>query len=120
MKNLILVIEDNNDIRESVAELLKLEGYQIIEADSGEMALPLIQQHQPDLIICDIVLTGIDGYEILTRVKQSKLKIPFIFSSAKAEKQDRQKASDLGVECYLTKPFAEEELLQSVKSLIAE
>lgn len=114
MKKVILLIEDNLLIRESTAELLRLDDYEVLEAASGESALEVLETLHPDLIICDIVMYSMDGYQVYEHLRQNRERIPFIFSSAKAEKQDRQKAKDLGVKHYLTKPYDEDELLQCI------
>ncbi|MGN6180966.1 MAG: response regulator transcription factor [Mucilaginibacter sp.] len=120
MKKVILLIEDNQAIRESAAELLMLDGYDVLQADSGELALPMIEADKPDLIICDIVMSGIDGYEVYSYLRRTHNNIPFIFSTAKSEKRDRQKAIDMGVRYYLTKPFDEMELLQCIERCLLD
>lgn len=120
MKKMILLIEDNQAIRESAAELLVLDGYEVLEATSGELALPMIEAKKPDLIICDIVMSGMDGYDVYAYLKSIHNNIPFIFSTAKSEKRDRQKAVDMGVKYWLTKPFDEAELLQCIVNCLSE
>jgi len=120
MKKNILLIEDNEDIRESMAEILDLEGYNVITADCGIIGLSLAEQYLPDLVICDIVMSGLDGYSVYTALKNDlKTKnIPVIFSTAKSEKSDRHKAAVLGVENYLIKPFTDIDLIKCVKQCI--
>lgn len=115
MKEVIMLIEDNEDIRESAAELLKLYDYGVLEAASGEMALTMINEHNPDLIICDVVMPGIDGYDLLSKLRKSGVFVPFIFSTAKSERNDRLKGIELGAVAYLVKPFGEIELLECIK-----
>lgn len=119
MKKRILLIEDNEAIRESAAELLSLYGYEVLEATSGEMALPIIETQKPDLVICDIVMSGMDGYDVYSYLQRTHNNVPFIFSTAKSEKRDKQKAADMGVRYYLTKPFDEAELLQCIESCLS-
>jgi len=119
MKKMILLIEDNQAIRESAAELLLLDGYDVLQADSGESGLRMIEVQNPDLIICDIVMSGMDGYEVYAHLKSTHNSVPFIFSTAKAEKQDRQKAKEMGIEYYLTKPFDENELLHCIEDCLS-
>jgi len=119
MKKLILLIEDNQAIRESAAELLSLDGYDVLEAASGESALQMIQTQNPDLIICDIVMSGMDGYDVYAYLKKTNNAVPFIFSTAKAEKRDRQKAMDMGVIHYLAKPFDENELISCIEECLS-
>jgi CheY-like chemotaxis protein len=117
MKQSILVIEDNDDIRDGTAELLTLEGFDVTTADCGHQAIFQIKVNIPDLIICDIVMPGMDGFEVLINLRQSKLTrfIPFIFSTANSEPVDRQRARELGVTNYLIKPFDDIELLSCIK-----
>jgi CheY-like chemotaxis protein len=114
----ILVVDDNDDIRENTAELLGLEGFQVTMAESGELAIEHLKAHVPDLVICDIVMSGMDGYEVFSALKNNHqtTKIPFVFSTAKAEKSDRQKAEDMGANGYLVKPFDHHELLNCIKN----
>ncbi|MGN6180971.1 MAG: response regulator [Mucilaginibacter sp.] len=114
MKERILIVEDNSSIRESLAELLSLNGYDIAVADSGENGITIINAYKPDLIICDILMNGMDGYEFYSKVQQNFNNIPFIFSTAKSEKRDILKAAEMGVCNYLTKPFDEDELLKCI------
>jgi len=116
MKKVIMLIEDNEDIRESAAELLKIYGYDVLKAASGEMALTMIDNQNPDLIICDVVMPGIDGYELLYTLRKSGIFVPFIFSTAKSERNDRLRGIELGAVAYLVKPFGETELLECIKS----
>jgi len=120
MKKLILLVEDNTVIRESAAELLRLDGYEVLEAASGELALPIIESERLDLVLCDIVMSGMDGYEVYNYLKRRHKHIPFIFSTAKAERRDREKAADMGVQHYLTKPFDETELLRCIEDCLNE
>jgi len=116
MKKLILVIEDNEDIRENTTELLTLAGFEAIGAFNGQQAINMIDKQVPDVIICDIVMGGMDGYEVFSRLKQNPLTsgVPFIFSTALSEKKDQLKAWELGAAYYLVKPFDEQELLLCV------
>lgn len=119
MKKVILLIEDNQAIRESTAELLVLDGFDVLEASSGELALPMIEAQNPDLIICDIIMSGMDGYDVYSYLRNTRNNIPFIFSTAKSEKRDKQKAKDMGINYYLTKPFDENELLQCIEDCLS-
>jgi len=118
MKRVILLIEDNAVILESTAELLTLDGYEVLTAASGEKALPIIDNQNPDLILCDIVMSGIDGYEVYAYLRRTGRRIPFIFATAKSEMKDIRRAIALGVNYYLVKPFDEEELLQCIKACL--
>ena len=118
MSNKILIIEDNEDIRESTAEILGLAGYEVITAVNGRIGVELAQQQLPDLIICDIMMSELDGYGVLYMLGKSPetAVIPFIFLTAKAERMDMRKGMEMGADDYLTKPFDDIELLNSVES----
>lgn len=113
----ILLIEDNNEIRENTAEILTLANYQVITAPNGKTGVDLAQKDKPDLIICDIMMPELDGYgvlHILGKKAETSL-IPFIFLTAKTEKSDIRKGMNLGADDYLTKPFDDTELLNAIE-----
>ncbi len=114
----ILIIEDNEDVRENTADLLHLSGYDVSTADDGLSGLRRVQDFRPDLILCDIMMPGMDGYQVLEKVlkEPETAHIPFIFLTAKTEKTDIRKGMNLGADDYLTKPFEEEELLEAIRS----
>jgi len=116
----ILVIEDDENIRESLVELLEMKTFQLLSAENGEAGLDLAIRENPDLIICDVMMPGLDGYGVVDRVrKNSELaKVPFVFLSAKAMEQDVQKGMQLGANMYLTKPFRAQELYSVVDRLL--
>jgi len=117
---MILLIEDNNEIREALAELLTLEGFVVETADCGLYGLKLARKIVPDLIICDILMPGLDGYGVLKSLKENKHTsgIPFIFSSSKAEKLDTQKGMDLGAQYFFVKPFDEILLINCINNCL--
>jgi CRP/FNR family transcriptional regulator, cyclic AMP receptor protein len=114
----ILLIEDNDDIRDSMAEILELSNYYVLVAENGKIGIEKAIQNHPDLIICDIMMPALDGYAVLHAVqKNNEIKnTPFIFLTAKTERDDYRKAMDLGADDYITKPFSFTELLNSVDS----
>lgn len=114
----ILAIEDESTIRENIKEILELEDFDVLTAANGKIGVQLAQQHHPDLIICDVMMPELDGYDVLVALRQdpSTLKIPFIFLSAKATKADFRKGMSLGADDYLTKPFAPKELLEAIST----
>ncbi|WP_413167005.1 response regulator [Capilliphycus salinus ALCB114379] len=114
----ILVIEDDEPIRMSILELLTIEQFQGIGAEDGHQGLQLAKQEQPDLIICDIMMPDIDGYAVLYELQQDSrtANIPFIFLTAKTERQDQRMGMELGADDYITKPFTTTELLEAVKT----
>ena len=114
----ILIIEDNEDIRENVAEILTLSDYEVLMAPNGKEGIAVAQAQEPDLIICDIMMPGIDGYGVLHVLhKDPKTQnIPFIFLTSKSERSDFRAAMELGADDYITKPFSGNELLHAIQS----
>ncbi|MBS1524433.1 MAG: response regulator [Bacteroidetes bacterium] len=114
----ILIIEDNNDIRESTVEILELAGYQVFQADNGKAGVDLAYQQKPDIILCDIMMPELDGYGVLYMLSKNSdtASIPFIFLTAKAERVDFRKGMEMGADDYLTKPFDDIELLNAIES----
>ncbi len=114
----ILIIEDNEDVRENTADLLELSGYEVSTSPEGESGIRKAHSFGPDLIICDIMMPGLDGYQVLEALQQDRKTagIPFVFLSAKADRTDIRKGMNLGADDYLTKPFEEHELLEAINS----
>jgi DNA-binding response OmpR family regulator len=114
----ILLIEDNDDIRNNTAEILSLSGYEVIAADNGKAGIEKAIEHIPDLIICDIMMPLLDGYGVLHAINKNEAikNVPFIFLTARAERSDFRKGMELGADDYLTKPFDGTELLNAVDS----
>jgi DNA-binding response OmpR family regulator len=117
MKN-ILIIEDNQDVRENMAEILELENYKVRTAEDGEEGVEIAKFLKPDIIICDIMMPKLNGYDVLLRLREDKTtaSIPFIFITAKTERIDVRKGMNLGADDYLTKPFEEGELIAVIAS----
>ena len=113
----LLLIEDNIEIRENTAEILELAGYKVHTAENGKIGVEMALQNKPDLIICDIMMPVLDGYGVLHLINknESLQHVPFIFLSAKAERSDLRKGMEMGADDYITKPFAELELLTAVE-----
>ena len=114
----IVVIEDNQDMRENIEEILELADYRVISAPNGKVGVELVKQELPDLIICDIMMPELDGYGVLyylSKIENTRA-IPFIFLSAKNERSDFRKGMNMGADDYLSKPFEELELLSAIES----
>jgi DNA-binding response OmpR family regulator len=113
----ILLIEDNQEIRENTAEILELSGYQVLNAQNGKIGVELAKKELPDLIICDVMMPELDGFGVLHILSKntSTAGIPFIFLTAKNETEDRRKGMNLGADDYLTKPFDDLELLGAIE-----
>jgi len=118
----ILLIEDDNVVRENTAELLRLADYDVVTAENGRIGLEQIKKQHPDLIVCDIMMPELNGFavlQILSKNKDTK-HIPFIFLSAKTEHKDIRKGMNLGADDYITKPFDESELFSAIESRFAK
>lgn len=112
----ILVIEDEQSIRENLSDLLEAEGYQVLVAADGRIGVQLARQHLPDLILCDILMPELDGYGVYQELQQvpTAAPIPFLFLTARATPADLRAGMALGADDYLTKPFTREEVVQAV------
>ena len=118
MKEQILVIEDNSDVRKNICEILESDGYSVSTAENGLIGLELLKKQQPDLVLCDIMMPEMDGYNVLrsTREISSISATPFIFLTAKTAKEDMSFGMQLGADDYIMKPFTIAELLSRVKT----
>ena len=118
----ILLIEDDIVLRENTAELLELSGYKVETASNGKAGVEVAKKYLPSIIVCDIMMPELDGYGVLESLSKNDITkyIPFIFLSAKTERQDIRKGMNLGADDYITKPFNEEELISAIESRIAK
>ena len=113
----ILIVEDTLTIREEIHDVLVMEGYTVFEAENGSIGFEIALKKHPDLIISDILMPKLNGFEMYKKLQNNKTTklIPLIFLSAKAEKSDIRAGMNLGAEDYLTKPIDVEDLLNTVK-----
>ena len=113
----ILIIEDSNSIRENTAEILQMTNYQVFTAENGKIGVQIALQEIPDLILCDIMMPVLDGFSVLHMLRKNAAtrNTPFIFLTAKSEREDFRKGMELGADDYITKPFSETELLKAVE-----
>lgn len=114
----ILVIEDNTEVRENIAEILELSNYKVVTAEDGKKGVELALNEIPDLIVCDIMMPVLDGYGVLHLLNKhiETYGIPFIFLTAKSEKTDLRKGMEMGADDYITKPFDSIELLNAIET----
>lgn len=114
----ILVIEDELSVRENILARLEAEGFETLDAENGINGVAIALSHTPDLIICDVMMPELDGYGVLSTLRQNPLTsaIPFIFLTAKADKNDFRQGMELGADDYLTKPFTRTELLGAISA----
>ncbi len=118
----ILIIEDDTVLRETTAEILELENYKVVTAANGKRGAELAKILMPDLVVCDIMMPELDGYDVLKILSEDEKtkRIPFIFMSAKTEIKDVRKGMDLGADDYLTKPVNDELLISAIESRLAK
>ena len=120
VKRTILVVEDEQDIRDLVRFHLEQEGYAVREADSGERALAQVASERPALIVLDLMLPGTDGLEVCRRLRAAEptATLPIIMLTARAEELDRVLGLEMGADDYVTKPFSPRELAVRVRNLL--
>jgi CRP-like cAMP-binding protein/ActR/RegA family two-component response regulator len=113
----LLVIDDHDDIRENIAEILTLSGYEVFTAPNGKRGVETAIKEKPELIVCDIMMPELDGYGVLhlLRKNEATLDTPFIFLTAKTERADFRKGMEMGADDYITKPFDDIELLNAIE-----
>ena len=118
----ILVIEDDFDVRENIRILLNEEGYTVLIADNGKDGITYAKQNLPDLILCDILMPKATGYEVLKELSKEKSTrtIPFIFLTAKTERDDIRSGMELGADDYIFKPFRSVDLLKSIETRLSK
>jgi len=114
----ILVIEDTHAMREEILKILEFEGYRAIGAEDGIEGVQLAQKYQPDLILCDVMMPGLDGFETIATIRQDLglETTPFVFLTARASKTDVRHGMELGADDYITKPFTAVQLLSAVRT----
>ena len=112
----ILVIENEDIVRENILELLEAEGFHAVGANNGQDGLVMAERHRPQLILCDVIMPNYSGYDVLAAVRSnSKLaQMPLVLMSAKAAPTDVERGLKAGADCYLTKPFSLQELLDVI------
>ena len=116
----ILIVDDEPNVVVPIQFLMEQQGYKVMIAEKGEDALDLIYQYKPDLVLLDIMLPGIDGYEVceIVRLNPNFRKVKLIFLTAKGREEEIAKGLALGADAYITKPFSNTELVAKVKELL--
>jgi DNA-binding response OmpR family regulator len=114
----VLVIEDEALILKGLRDNLEFEGYRVIEASDGEIGLRLAREHRPDLIVLDLMLPRLSGYEVCRRLRAEKIDVPILVLTARGEEVDRVLGLDLGADDYVTKPFSVPEVLARIRALL--
>jgi DNA-binding response OmpR family regulator len=113
----ILVVDDDDDIRALVGELLERAGHVVIKAPDGESALKLFYSRQPDLVVLDVSMPGLDGWEVLNRIRELS-DVPVLMLTARAEELEKVRGLRAGADDYVTKPFGRQELLARVDATL--
>jgi DNA-binding response OmpR family regulator len=118
----ILIAEDERDIRDLVAFSLRHQGHEVIATIDGESALELVYTHRPDLVLLDVRMPRLDGYEVCRRIKDDRAlrEIPVAFISAKGQEAEVEQGLQAGAEEYILKPFSLDDLLEKVNALLAK
>ena len=118
----VLIIEDNREILENTVEILELEGYKTLTASDGGIGIEQVRKHRPDIVLCDIMMPEVDGYQVLKAITEDPelAHIPFIFLTASVERKEVQAGFDMGAKGYIRKPFDSEELFKTIETCISE
>lgn len=118
----ILIIEDEPEVIENLVEILEIYDYDVVSTLHGREAIKIAENQKPDLILCDVMMPEMDGYEVLREIKRNPatFRIPFLFLTAKAEKSDLRYGMELGADDYITKPFEINEIINAVKTRLAK
>lgn len=117
MSGLVLIVDDNPDLADGLKLTLEMEDFRVLVAHSGQQALDILARSAPDLILADIMMPNLDGYELYVRVHSDArwLHIPFIFLTAKTSKEDIRKGKEMGADDYITKPFDPQDVVAAVR-----
>ena len=113
----VLVAEDDVNTRRGLVEILKEEGYQIVEAANGDEALELFRQENPDFVCLDIMMPGMSGYDVCKNIRSVNDRVPVIFISAKSEEIDKVLGLELGADDYIMKPFGIKEVIARIRAI---
>ena len=114
----ILIVEDDAAIRTGLVDTLLIEGYRVLQAEDGGVALRLAREHDPDCVVLDLMLPDRSGLEVCRTLRRDRLRGAILILTAKSRHEDRVKGLDLGADDYLTKPFSLDELLARIRALL--
>src|SRR5215471_18459125 len=118
MKTKILIVEDDPHILLGLEEVLKSEEFEVVSCNRGDQALETVAKHRPTLILLDVMLPGLSGYDICKRLRAKKVTTPILMLTAKGQEIDKVVGLDLGADDYVTKPFGVRELLARIHALL--
>lgn len=114
----ILVAEDDRHTREALVRILSMDGFETIAAADGKEALQLFQSEGPDLVCLDVMMPGLDGYEVCKRIRRDDPQVPLLFLTAKSEEIDTVVGLELGADDYVAKPFGVREILARIRAIL--
>ena len=116
----ILVVEDEPEIRILVKTILEKAGYSVVEAEDGEAALRLVNEEEPDLVLLDVMIPCIEGWEVCRRIRENEAtrRIPIIMVTVRTTDEDIQRSVECGANAHINKPFDQKELLDTIKKLL--
>src|SRR6202012_3680018 len=118
MKTKILIVEDDPHILLGLEEVLKSEGFDVASCNRGDQAVACVAKHKPALIVLDVMLPGLSGYDICKQLRSKKISTPILMLTAKGQEIDKVVGWDLGADDYVTKPFGVRELLSRIQALL--
>lgn len=118
MKTKILIVEDDPHILLGLEEVLKSEGYDVASCNRGDQAFDAVAKHRPALVVLDVMLPGLSGYDICKQLRAKKITVPILMLTAKGQEIDKVVGLDLGADDYVTKPFGVRELLARLQALL--
>jgi len=113
----LLVAEDDAYTRAALREVLRAEGFSVLDAANGTDALSLFERHRPDFVCLDVMMPGLDGYEVCRRIRRRDEQVPILFLTAKAEEIDKVLGLELGADDYMAKPFGVREILARIRAI---
>lgn len=114
----ILIAEDDDHTRDALREVLTMEGYQVIPASDGLQAVDFFRAENPDFVCLDVMMPGLNGYEVCKQIRKQDEKVPILFLTAKAEEIDTVLGLELGADDYMTKPFGVKEIIARIRAIL--
>ena len=118
MGKVIAVVDDEIKIRETIKSYLQNEGFDVVEGEDGRLAIPLVKNHSVDLILLDVMMPNMDGFQALREIRSFRKKMPVIMLTAKSEEIDKLLGLEMGADDYITKPFSMRELVARIKTVL--
>jgi DNA-binding response OmpR family regulator len=114
----ILIAEDDDHTRDALREVLTMEGYEVIAASDGLQAVDFFRAENPDFVCLDVMMPGLNGYEVCKQIRKQDEKVPILFLTAKAEEIDTVLGLELGADDYMTKPFGVKEIIARIRAIL--